>query len=69
MQQPRLLKHLYKEIYQHPNYPTLSPGTRFAFECGILMKGSWREVENRKWARQLWDYLYLNKWAEEFGQC
>lgn len=65
LKQPRLVKKLYAQILEHEDYPLLSKGTRWAFECGIVAGNSWCERENRKWARKIWEHLYWKKWNEE----
>lgn len=57
---PHRLKTLYAQILEHPAYPTLSDGTRFAFQHACMGGLSNCSTENNKWSRQIWMYLYAD---------
>ena len=59
--QPQRMNKLYDEIMKHPNYMNATEGMKFAFERGCVCEGSLCVKENNKWARDIWNYLYLGK--------
>jgi menaquinone-dependent protoporphyrinogen IX oxidase len=62
---PRLMKDVYSQIERHPNYPTLSPGTLFAYNVAAKGGFSHCTTQNNKWTRTIWKFLYLGQPMDE----
>lgn len=64
---PRLMKTVYKQIEEHPNFKAWLGGPDSGNRFGYVAARdgfSWCTKENNKWIRSLWRHFYLGEQIE-----